>query len=92
MCATSSANISGALWAGTDGDGIYRIAGGRTTRWTYRDGLTNTSSAPSYRTATENMWIATDAGLITWLEISRIRELPAFNQRMASPIRHPLPA
>jgi len=31
-------DISGALWAGTDGDGIYRIAGGRTTRWTYRMG------------------------------------------------------
>jgi ligand-binding sensor domain-containing protein/signal transduction histidine kinase len=56
-------DISGALWAGTDGDGIYRIAGGRTTRWTYRDGLTNNFIRAIVQDRDGNMWIATDAGL-----------------------------
>jgi len=56
-------DLSGALWAGTDGDGIYRIAAGRTTRWTNRDGLTNNFIRAIAQDRDRSMWIATDAGL-----------------------------
>jgi len=56
-------DLSGALWAGTDGDGIYRIAAGRTTRWTNRDGLTNNFIRAIAQDSDRSMWIATDAGL-----------------------------
>jgi ligand-binding sensor domain-containing protein/signal transduction histidine kinase len=56
-------DLSGALWAGTDGDGIYRIAAGRTTRWSYQDGLSNPFIRAIAQDSDRSMWIATDAGL-----------------------------
>jgi ligand-binding sensor domain-containing protein/signal transduction histidine kinase len=54
---------SGALWAGTDGDGVYRITGSLTTRWTYKDGLSNNFIRAMTEDRDRSMWIATDAGL-----------------------------
>jgi ligand-binding sensor domain-containing protein/signal transduction histidine kinase len=56
-------DLSGVLWAGTDGDGIYRIAAGRTTRWTTRDGLTNNFIRAIAQDHDRSMWIGTDSGL-----------------------------
>jgi len=54
---------SGVLWAGTDGDGIYRIAAGGTTRLTDRDGLTNNFIRAIAQDRDRSMWVATDGGL-----------------------------
>jgi signal transduction histidine kinase len=56
-------DLSGVLWAGTDGDGIYRIAAGSTTRWTDRDGLTNNFIRAIAQDRDRSMWVATDGGL-----------------------------
>jgi ligand-binding sensor domain-containing protein/signal transduction histidine kinase len=56
-------DLSGALWAGTDGDGIYRIDDGRTTRWSYQEGLSNPFIRAIAQDRDRSMWIATDAGL-----------------------------
>lgn len=53
-------DLSGALWAGTDGDGIYRIAAGSTTRWT---DLSNNFIRAIAQDSDRSMWIATDGGL-----------------------------
>jgi ligand-binding sensor domain-containing protein/signal transduction histidine kinase len=54
---------SGVLWAGTDGDGIYRIASGSTSRWTDRDGLANNFIRAIAQDRDKSMWVATDGGL-----------------------------
>ena len=54
---------SGVLWAGTDGDGIYRIAEGQTTRWTDRDGLANNFIRAIAQDRDQSLWVATDGGL-----------------------------
>jgi two-component sensor histidine kinase len=51
------------LWAGTDGDGIYRIAAEGTTRWTDRDGLANNFIRAIAQDRDRSMWVATDGGL-----------------------------
>jgi len=54
---------SGVLWVGTDGEGVFRIADGHTTRWTYKDGLSNPFIRSMTQDRDKSMWIATDAGL-----------------------------
>lgn len=56
-------DLSGVLWAGTDGAGIYRIATGSTTRWTDRNGLTNNFIRAIAQDKDRSMWVATDGGL-----------------------------
>ena len=56
-------DAAGALWAGTDGDGIYRIVDGRTTRWIDRDGLANNFIRAIAQGSDRSMWIGTDGGL-----------------------------
>ena len=56
-------DLSGAVWAGTDGSGIFRIAQGRTTRWTTEDGLSNNFIRVIVQDKDRSMWIATDGGL-----------------------------
>jgi ligand-binding sensor domain-containing protein/signal transduction histidine kinase len=56
-------DASGVLWAGTDGDGIYRIAAQGTTRWTDRDGLTNNFIRAIAQDQDRSIWVATDGGL-----------------------------
>jgi ligand-binding sensor domain-containing protein/signal transduction histidine kinase len=54
---------SGALWAGTDGDGVFRFAGSMTSRWTFRDGLSNNFIRAITQDRDKSMWVATDNGL-----------------------------
>lgn len=56
-------DLSGVLWVGTDGDGIYRIGEAGTTRWTDRDGLTNNFIRAIARDRDGSIWVATDGGL-----------------------------
>ena len=58
---------AGALWLGTDGQGVVRIDGGRVTRLHQSPrGWSTTSSAPSARIARAAIWIGTDGGLSRW--------------------------
>ncbi len=59
---------SGDLWVGTDGDGVYRLANGRTTHLTTRNGLSNNFVRAMAQDRDGSMWIAADEGLnhILW--------------------------
>jgi len=54
---------SGALWVGTDGDGVYRIAEGRTTHLTTKDGLSNNFVRAMTQDRDGSMWVTADEGL-----------------------------
>ncbi|MGA8940157.1 MAG: two-component regulator propeller domain-containing protein [Acidobacteriaceae bacterium] len=51
---------AGALWVGTDGDGLFRIADGHTTAFTT---LSNDYIRAIAQARDNSMWIATDGGL-----------------------------
>jgi signal transduction histidine kinase/ligand-binding sensor domain-containing protein len=51
---------SGALWAGTDGNGLFRIAGGQTTHFST---LSNNFIRAIAQARDGSMWVATDGGL-----------------------------
>ena len=54
---------SGALWAGTDGDGVFRFVGSKGTRWTTKEGLSNNFIRALTQDRDKSMWVATDNGL-----------------------------
>ena len=54
---------SGALWAGTDGDGVYRISTSGTIHLTARDGLSNNFVRAIEQDRDGSMWIAADEGI-----------------------------
>jgi ligand-binding sensor domain-containing protein/signal transduction histidine kinase len=57
---------SGALWVGTDGDGIVRM-GEKNMLWlTTKNGLTNNFIRAILQSRDGSMWIATDEGLSHW--------------------------
>ncbi len=57
---------AGALWVGTDGDGIIRINGKNLLWLTTKDGLTNNFIRAIVQSRDGSMWIATDEGLSHW--------------------------
>lgn len=54
---------SGALWIGTDGDGIVLLDHGKTLWYTTRDGLVNNFIRGMLEARDGSLWIATDEGL-----------------------------
>ena len=65
---------SGTLWVGTDGEGVFRIAGGHTARWAVKDGLSNPFIRSMTQDHDKSMWIATDEGLNHLIgDLGRIR-------------------
>lgn len=54
---------AGALWVGTDGDGVFRIAGGQTTRFANRDGLVNNFIRSLTQDRDGSMWVTTDGDM-----------------------------
>jgi ligand-binding sensor domain-containing protein/signal transduction histidine kinase len=54
---------AGALWVGTDGDGVYRLAGAATAHYTSRDGMSNNFVRAMVQDQDGSMWIATDEGI-----------------------------
>ncbi len=54
---------SGALWVGTDGDGVYRISDGHTAHLTARDGLSNNFVRAMTQDRDGSMWVAADEGI-----------------------------
>lgn len=57
---------TGALWVGTDGDGIVRMNGKNILWLTTKDGLTNNFIRAILQSRDGSMWIATDEGLSHW--------------------------
>jgi len=57
---------SGALWVGTDGDGIVRMSGKNLLWLTTKNGLTNNFIRAILQSHDGSMWIATDEGLSHW--------------------------
>lgn len=57
---------AGALWIGTDGDGIVRIGGNKILWMTVKDGLVNNFIRAMVQSRDGSMWIATDEGLSHW--------------------------
>jgi ligand-binding sensor domain-containing protein/signal transduction histidine kinase len=54
---------SGALWVGTDGDGVYRLSAAPPAHYTSKDGLSNNFVRAMTQDQDGSMWIATDEGI-----------------------------
>jgi signal transduction histidine kinase/ligand-binding sensor domain-containing protein len=52
-----------AMWIGTEGQGVYRLAAGRIDRLMRADGLSSDSVTDFYEDREGNMWIATSEGV-----------------------------
>jgi len=57
---------SGALWVGTDGDGIFRMKSETVTQFSTRQGLSNNFIRAILETHDGSLWIGTDEGLNRW--------------------------
>lgn len=57
---------SGALWLGTEGDGVFRSAGGRQVQFTKHNGLVNDFVRALLETRDGSVWIGTDEGVSRW--------------------------
>ena len=57
---------SGALWIGTDGDGLIRIDQSKVLRLTVRDGLVNNFIRVMLQSRDSSMWFGTDEGVSHW--------------------------
>jgi len=56
----------GALWIGTEGDGVFRSANGRQAQFTRRTGLVNDFVRAFLETRDGSVWIGTDEGISRW--------------------------
>ncbi len=57
---------TGALWIGTEGDGVFRTGKGRQVQYTKRTGLVNDFVRAFLESRDGSMWIGTDEGLTRW--------------------------
>ena len=57
---------SGALWIGTEGDGVFRSEGGRQVQMTKRTGLVNDFVRTFLEASDGSIWIGTDEGISRW--------------------------
>jgi ligand-binding sensor domain-containing protein/signal transduction histidine kinase len=57
---------AGALWIGTEGDGVFRSENGRQVQYTKRSGLVNDFVRAFLESRDGNVWIGTDEGLARW--------------------------
>jgi ligand-binding sensor domain-containing protein/signal transduction histidine kinase len=56
----------GALWLGTDGNGVFLLSEGKLTRFTTRQGLVNNFCRALLQARDGSIWIATDEGVSHW--------------------------
>ena len=57
---------SGALWIGTEGDGVFRSLHGRQVQYTRRTGLVNDFVRALLESRDGSVWIGTDEGISRW--------------------------
>jgi ligand-binding sensor domain-containing protein/signal transduction histidine kinase len=57
---------AGALWIGTEGDGVFRVEGGRRTQYTKRTGLVNDFIRALAESRDGSIWIGSDEGITRW--------------------------
>jgi len=57
---------TGALWIGTDGDGVFRSWHGRQVQFTKRTGLINDFTRAFLESRDGSIWIGTDEGISRW--------------------------
>ncbi|HXS93965.1 MAG TPA: two-component regulator propeller domain-containing protein [Candidatus Limnocylindrales bacterium] len=67
----------GALWIGTEGNGVFRVQNGRQTQYTKRTGLVNDFVRAFLEARDGSMWIGTDEGITHWREGTLTNYLPA---------------
>jgi ligand-binding sensor domain-containing protein/signal transduction histidine kinase len=54
---------SGVLWVGTDGEGVFRIAGSHVVRYAVRNGMSNNFARVLLEAHDGSVWIGTDGGI-----------------------------
>ncbi len=57
---------SGALWIGTDGQGVFRLSGGKVEHYTIANGLVNNFVRVIVQDGAFGVWIGADGGLSHW--------------------------
>src|SRR5258708_24825095 len=55
---------NGEIWVGTQDEGLFRLAGGRTSVIT--EGLPDLKVNALVATGNNELWVATDAGIVRW--------------------------
>ncbi len=68
---------SGALWIGTEGDGVFRSQNGRRVQYTRRTGLVNDFVRAFFESRDGSVWIGTDEGITRWHDGALTNYLPA---------------
>jgi ligand-binding sensor domain-containing protein/signal transduction histidine kinase len=54
---------SGTLWVGTDGEGVFRVAGQNVVQYTVRNGMSNNFVRALLQARDGSMWVGTDGGI-----------------------------
>ncbi len=67
----------GALWIGTEGDGVFRTQNGRQVQYTRRTGLANDFVRAFFESRDGSVWIGTDEGATRWHNGALTNYLPA---------------
>jgi len=68
---------AGALWIGTEGDGVFRTQNGRQVQFTRRTGLVNDFVRAFLEGRDGSVWIGTDEGVSRWHDGLLTNYLPA---------------
>ena len=53
----------GGVWVGTEGEGLFRLHGAKSARWTAEAGLTDRSIRALYQDRKDALWIGTDSAV-----------------------------
>jgi diguanylate cyclase (GGDEF)-like protein len=74
-----AAQPGGTIWAGTDGAGLFRIAGGQVTKFGPAEGLTSTKIRSLMLDPDGAIWIGTEGGGLDLLSNGKVDALRASN-------------
>ena len=81
---------TGALWIGTEGDGVFRSVNGRREQFTRRNGLVNDFVRALLESRDGSIWIGTDEGISRWHDgklTNYLQELAYFSIRTIAETR-----